>query len=65
MRATKKDYVAIAAILADELRHAIKHDSHCSAINSVEDIATNLANYFESNSPLFDRDKFIVACNGE
>ena len=54
---TKKDYITIAAAIAE-----------VKVYNSDEEnislkIATSLANVFKWDNPKFDRDKFLKACN--
>jgi len=54
---SRKDYVAIAAILHDI---DTEYDDGEEAVVRV--IARELADYFKSDNPNFDRDRFYEAC---
>ena len=55
---TKKHYKAIAEIVvrARKNPNLATVDGHC------RQIASDLANYFATDNPRFDRDKFLSAC---
>lgn len=57
MSLTKKHFKAIAGIVRD----AQDLDPPKSGITRVR-IASDLANYFAGQNPLFDREKFMAAC---
>lgn len=52
---TKKHFIAIAAILKEN--HSPGQSSHA--------VAAKLADYFETENPLFDRERFLAAVKGE
>ena len=59
MTMTKKHFIAIAAILNGELRDFGFSESQSGAIHS---IAHELADYFQTINPNFDKERFITAC---
>jgi len=63
MATSKKDYNAIAQIIAETI--AVQHmgQQWCSGCDSArERIARHLADYFAADNPLFDRARFHRAC---
>lgn len=52
---TKKHYAAIAAIMSEV------HDDY-RFDGAVDAMARRMADYFKSENPRFDRDRFIAAC---
>lgn len=57
---TKEHYKAIAKIIK-------KHYEYCQLFTgtralAAKDIAFDLADYFATDNPQFDRDKFLAAC---
>lgn len=65
MSMTKKDYVAIAAPIAfvSETARNLSTPQLRDALNeAVKYIALSIANYAESQSPTFDRERFLNAC---
>lgn len=54
---TKKDYVAIAAILAKE----IETKGHPRAVTTLRTVAVALAEYFRKDNPRFDETRFLNA----
>ena len=59
---TKKHYVAIAKTLA-ALRAAYGAKANAASYGAaMSDAATELAVYFESENPRFDRARFLKAC---
>lgn len=66
MATSKKDYVAIAAMLRDEREqfegpNGDANVQHGASI-AVASIQKKLAHYFESVNPAFDRARFEKAC---
>lgn len=61
---TRKDFVAIAAILNDAREDAMVLEAigNGGGAASTLEIATGLANYFETVNPRFDRERFLTAC---
>lgn len=57
---TKKHYEAIARIF-----RGIELDTDGFIETHYENIVSRLADYFESENPRFDRDKFLSACGVE
>jgi hypothetical protein len=60
---TKKHFIAIARMLANRYGFnysTIDFDNGYNA--AVENIAKDLADYFEDENPRFDRDTFLAAC---
>jgi len=55
---TKKHYEAIAEVINDVIR---PYDER-AVQNLVYDVTNDLADYFESDNPRFDRDRFLTAC---
>lgn len=63
MAMSKKDYVAVAAIIKAGLAaHAGSDAQAWRARQAVEVIAQDLARYFGSQSQVFDRTRFLKAC---
>lgn len=58
---TKKNYVAIAEILA----HHAKHYEDIKEFKFLVDVCDQLADYFEQDNPRFDRERFLSACGVE
>jgi hypothetical protein len=56
---TRKHYIAIAGIF---MHHKRCTESGIPPKNSIEN---DLADYFESDNPRFDREKFLTACGIE
>ena len=59
---TRKHYVAIARILSARLEAAQSSSSTRAAAVSIELIALDMADYFASENPQFDRERFLHAC---
>ena len=59
---TKKDFVAIAKIIKEVKEDWDGGTPFKSVISFFED---SFADYFETQNPNFDRDRFIKACNGD
>ena len=55
---TRKDFEAIAAILAEQ--HS--HDSNSHDYLVIYDTANDLADYLATRNPHFDRARFLRAC---
>lgn len=55
---TRKHFEAIAAILAEQ--H--DHDPNSNDYLVIYDTATDLASYFATENPNFDRRRFLKAC---
>ena len=68
---TKKHYEAIARILADVLEHEQDdfdpqaHGVNFTTYYYIQDVARQLAEYFASDNPRFDRARFLSACGVE
>lgn len=59
----KKDFVAIAEIIKDELEFATTVKGHClNCSYRIRTLTSNLADYFEKQNPNFDRWRFLRAC---
>lgn len=52
---TRKHYRAIAKILKN-------HDDFIERVNKYTSLCNDLADYFASDNPRFDREKFLAAC---
>lgn len=62
---TKQHYKAIAEIIKGN-KPAHTENSFCMGRKTaLEFIADDLAAYFASDNPLFDREKFLAACRNE
>ena len=61
---TKKHYEAIAAIL-EKYRNAPLYEADYSDYRTAEHIAAELADYFATDNPRFDRARFWQACGIE
>lgn len=58
---TRKHFEAIAAIIATRVPFADpKHEEWAAA--AVAELAENLAGYFATENPNFDRHRFLKAC---
>lgn len=57
----KRDYVVIAAVLAEEMDANRNEDRGASAVFA---IANALADEFEKDNPRFDREKFLAVAEG-
>ena len=64
---TKKDFKAVAEIIADNLpQDKISRNDYLSGKKDALDwTANDLADYFITQNPQFDRDQFIQACGLE
>ena len=58
---TKKDYIAIAAIVKKLNKTVAENNNPYWATNMVGMLTSELANYFEDDNPRFDRGTFIDA----
>ena len=58
MMMTRKDYVAIAALIKHQRESAERDDIQLG----VEYIADSLAHFFKTDNPRFDRERFLKAC---
>ncbi len=56
---TRTHYKAIAAIVN------IDYDQDCNEYGARVDMAEKLADYFASDNPRFDRERFLTACGVE
>jgi hypothetical protein len=61
--ASKKDYVAVAHLLHEELRYhtSVVRDAYVQA--TLRRLTKGFADLFEKDSPNFDRDKFMAAAD--
>lgn len=62
---TRKDYKKIAEAISFELRVSKRlEDKHSrsAAVLATEQVAQSLANVLERDNPLFNRGKFLKAC---
>ena len=61
---TKKHFEAIAAIIKSDLDALsdVSGPAAESAREACENIAVGMADYFASENPRFDREKFLTAC---
>lgn len=57
---TKKHFEAIAALLANANLAVV--DERGGADIVMRDLCDSMADYFDSENPRFDRDKFLTAC---
>ena len=62
--ATKKDFIACAAIIHEGLE-AGNHDRSLSNSAVCEGIARGMAHEFSKGNPRFNRSKFMAACGFE
>ena len=58
MSMSRKDYVAVAAIIRAEILCYIGTQAEVAAVT----IGKRMADYFQSDNPRFDRKKFLAAC---
>lgn len=58
---TKKDFKAVAEIIRKR-KNRCELDRHLQAGFGVDAIKCDLADYFATQNPRFDRDKFMQAC---
>ena len=67
MATSKKDYIAVARIIASEIE-PYKDTNNDEGVDTspadvaIERIANRLADYFRSDNQLFNRDRFLKAC---
>ena len=57
---TKKDYINIASIIKSEVNHWENMQPQVN--NALVSISKQLAKYFASDNPRFDKNKFYTAC---
>ena len=68
---TKKHYIAIAKIIEEQLNNAqlvnplVSQDIKEGAQIALSCIAESLADYFQDETPAFDRARFLAACGVE
>lgn len=68
---TKKHYEAIASVIASTYKNAKLYtapnykNTARERCESIEVIAVRLADYFASDNPKFDRQRFLAACGIE
>lgn len=62
---TKKDFTAIANILKNISDDVESVGLSHPPIIFIHIIINQLADYFETTNPRFDRDRFMSACTGE
>ena len=55
---TRKDYVAIAQAINDEIRPYSEHAIQSTVYNIID----NLCDTFQEDNPRFDRARFLEAC---
>ena len=60
---TKKDFKAIAEIINGQRKYAKIFTGQHFAVGMCADIAIELAHYFATQNPRFDRDRFMKACD--
>jgi len=62
---TKKDYIAIAAILKNERRKALSDDDYTRKVENIQitSIARQLSWLLREDNPRFDETKFVKATN--
>lgn len=69
MAMTKRDFAAIAAIVykadQDSISEGVNYGAEVEFHAYREMIRNGLADYFATQNPRFDREKFIDACFGE
>lgn len=58
---SKKHYEAIAAIIASTYRNAALYND-AGRLETLETTAARLADYFATDNPRFDRERFLAAC---
>ena len=58
---SRKDYVAIAAILADERKYAADEEARVV----LAAVASRMASLFADDNARFDRNRFLAACGVE
>lgn len=59
---TKQHYEAIAKIIKQEIEWSESYQTEGVRTNTCKHIALDLAQYFESDNPRFDRKRFLEAC---
>jgi hypothetical protein len=65
MSLSRKHYCAVAAIIANECERAPKQATEIFArgrIAGASNVAADIADYFASDNPQFDRARFLAAC---
>lgn len=58
---TKKHFKAVAEVIKSQIMQYYIQERHACA-NGVESIAYHLADYFATQNPRFDRERFMKAC---
>jgi hypothetical protein len=59
---TKKHYTAIANVLKAEYDDAMYRTEDFSEPALIQEVAENLADYFATDNPKFNRERFLGAC---
>lgn len=59
---TKKDYIAIAKVLADNRRNHATYDAQSMAVVRCTDVASDMADMLARDNSRFDRARFLAAC---
>ncbi len=61
MATTKRDFEAVAAIIAKAFEHCQTEDAEASLL----EVSDQLAHYFDSQNARFKREQFLEACGIE
>jgi len=64
---TRKDYILIAAAIANTREHYAKYQAHdpVAADKAIRAVARSLAAALQIENPRFDRETFLAACDME
>lgn len=67
---TKKDYIAIAAVIKHARKEWIELNDHSADYqtavgDAIEGVATDIADMLQRDNDRFDRDRFLEACGVE
>ena len=61
---TKKDYIAIAKVLAAHRMRRPTDDSDGRIADRLDDVTEAFADMLAADNPRFDRVRFLAACSG-
>lgn len=59
---TKKDYIAIAKVLADNRKARATYDAQSMAVVRCTDVTADMADMLARENDRFDRGRFLKAC---
>jgi len=59
---SRKDYVAVAKLIAEQSELNKSHTNSAVVRDTLHTVANGLADLFEADNALFNREKFLGAC---